>query len=149
LISLFVERFLLSFTTLFLFPIPLALSFLVSVAIVVMIQSNSSIFWSGGTSLAILHTGDWILHSLPLIEMLLILAVGYLLYARAIIASELNAIRDPQFRTLYIIYWFISPLLVLLIYSLIFNPQVYYPTVSGFSRFTLTFLRIFQLGDYG
>ncbi len=130
-IALWFERGILTFTTLFVFPIPLGTVFLVAVSIVIIIQENEDVFTAGtssGLALSLIHTGDWILHSLPLIEILLILGLGWLLYARAIIASEISSIAKSEWRAAYILYWLLVPLVPLLIYCLIWDIAVQYPT---------------------
>jgi hypothetical protein len=133
-LSLFIERGLLTFTTLFAFPILLGSTFIVAVSIIIIIQQNSTIFFVADSSawtqdaLSLLHTGDWILHSLPLVEILFILALGWAMYARAIIASELASIRKSEWKAIYVLYWILAPLVPLLIYSCIFDIATVYPT---------------------
>lgn len=130
-IALWTERWLLTFVTLLIFPIALGSTFLVMVSIVIIIQENAAVLTaslSTTLTLSLIHTGDWILHSLPVLEILLILCVGYLLYTRTIIAGEVAGMRKSEWKAIYVLYFIVSPMIPMLIYSLIFDPATHYPT---------------------
>jgi hypothetical protein len=132
-LGLFVEHWVLPFTTLFVFPLALGSVFLVAISIVIIIQQNEAVFFnctanSTSEALSLIHTGDWVLHSAPVIEILMLLGVGYVLYVRRIIASELDSIPRSEWRAVYVLYWYLAPLILMLIYSLIFDPATHYPT---------------------
>ena len=131
-VSLWSERWPLDFVVLFAFVFPLALTFVVCVSIVIIINENSDVFTAAATSgdlaLSLIHTGDWILHSLPLIEILVLIAAGWYLYVRGVLAFELSSLRRSEWKAAYFLYWFLAPLVPLLIYTLIFDPAEKYPT---------------------
>jgi hypothetical protein len=129
--SLIFERAILTFTMLFVFPIMLGSTLLVAVAIVIIIQQNAAVFTAGGgpdVALSLIHTGDWVLHQLPLVEMLMLLGYGLILYARQIIACELSQMRTGEGRALYVLYFVLSPLVPFAVYCTIFDPDTHYPT---------------------
>ena len=148
-LALWIERSLLTFVSMFLFPIPLGTTFLVSLAIVIVIQQNAEVFTAaagdgGQAALSLIHTGDWVLHNLPLIEILILLGLGWLLYIRSVIPMELSAIRSSEWRAAYMLYILIVPLVPLGIYSVIFDIEKHYPT--GIPTYILWFgLVLFDL----
>lgn len=130
-VALFTERWFLHFVTMYIFPIPLGSTFLVALSIVIIIQENQEVLVSNdnaGLALSLIHTGDWILHSLPVIEILLLMVCGWLLYARLIIGNRLATMKSAGNRTGYIIYFLLVPLVPMAIYSIAFDPAVHYPT---------------------
>jgi hypothetical protein len=134
--SLVWERWWLYFTALLAFPLTLGTTFVVNVTIVLVIQLNSRVFVAAGmgtgqdaqTALSLLHTGDWIFHDLPFIETLVLLAAGWTLYMRSVLAPELMALYNVNWRATYQAYFVFVPLLPLAIYSACFDISVQYPT---------------------
>ena len=130
-IALWCERGLLTFVVLFLLPLFLGSTLLVAVAIVIIIQQNSAVFSAGGgadVALSLIHTGDWVLHQLPLVEILMLIGFGLLFYIRQIIATEMSQMRTGEGRAGYVLYFVFVPLLPFAIYCSIFDPNDHYPT---------------------
>jgi len=116
-----------------LLPILWGTTMFVAIAIVVIIQLNDGVFlrttiYNDGTrSVATIHTGDWLLHQLPLIELLLVLFVSRtaMLHCFHVFWRDLAR---PLYRTLYTIYFVVASLLVLSLYMSNINFSLNYPT---------------------
>jgi hypothetical protein len=129
--ALWIERGLLTFTMMFLLPLFLGSTMLVAVAIVLIIQQNSAIFTSGGgpdVALSLIHTGDWILHQLPLVEIQFLLGGGLHMYARLIIAAGMSQMQTGEGRAAYVLYFVMVPLIPFAVYCSIFDAEQHYPT---------------------
>lgn len=120
--------------TLFFWPLVSASSFLVAVLIVLIVNDDGWMFIGGTTygtgsaSVGMVHTGDELIHPLPLLLLLGALPSGYLFYARSILSwyfcRELNCLG----RILYCLYWFGAALLTLIPYIILNDPMRRYPT---------------------
>jgi hypothetical protein len=71
----------LAFALLMLFPLVFNASFFVGVAIVVIVQLNdwifmhTTVFYGGPRLVGAVHTGDWLLHQLPVVEVLVLMLI--------------------------------------------------------------------------
>ena len=69
----------LAFALLMLFPIVFNVTFFVGIAIVVIVQLNdwifmhTTVFYGGPRLVGAVHTGDWVLHQLPVVEVLVLM----------------------------------------------------------------------------
>lgn len=132
LLGLVLERAVLALVCLFLLPLPLGATFDVSVAIVIVIQQNAKVFTSeadaGRTAINLIHTGDWVLHNLPLIEVIFLMGTGLLFYVRSILPAELHELRNREWGFVYRAYFYAAPLVLIGIYSIAFDITRHYPT---------------------
>lgn len=127
--ALIYERWLLTGVLLFALPIMLGTTFIVWVSIVIIVARNEDVFLGdGSTSVAKRHTGDWVVHDVPPMMMLITLALGFSMYARRALGYRERLFRTRTRRLLYVAYWLLSPLIPLGIYSLAFDIAVKYPT---------------------
>ena len=126
--ALFYERWLLTIAFAIL-PILLGTTFIISVAIVIIVQRNADIFLGdGSTSVSTRHTGDWLVHYVPPFEMVLLFAIGLGLYARRVIGYRLGLFRTRTRRAIFYVYWILVPLIPFAIYSAAFDIGEKYPT---------------------
>ncbi len=127
--ALVYERWLLTGVLLFALPVLLGTTFVVWVAIVIIVARNANVFLGDdGTSVAKRHTGDWIVHDVPLAMMLITLSMGFAMYARRALGYRERLFRSRTRRLAYLAYWLLSPLVPLGIYSLAFDIAEKYPT---------------------
>lgn len=120
------------FFVLFVIPLIYGTTSFVFLAIVVIVQMNDQVFlkttvYNAGTrAVGAIHTGDWLIHYLPLIEIFVVLLL-------------LNATAKPIFqrfyselstrgKVLYTGYFFFCAAFVLLLYMLSIDFQTNYPT---------------------
>lgn len=113
-------------------PIVWVTTAFVALAIVIIVQLNDGVFLkttqqnNGTNSVATIHTGDWILHQFPLVEILVIV----LLLRPTLVVIFHNFWR--QFSTAgkvaYTIYFHIAGLLLLAFYMTNVNYSANYPT---------------------
>ena len=118
-------------------PIVLGNVVAVAIAIIIILQNNIQLFIDGTkcdvppptdpTSLALKHTGDWLLHGWPVFGMLLLLIGGLDYFGRLIVVHSIAVMSSVQ-QWLYFVYWFLAPLVPLLIYDLVFDVDKMYPT---------------------
>lgn len=118
--------------TTLLLPVVWVTTVFVALAIVVIVQLNDGVFLktttqnNGTNSVATIHTGDWLLHQFPFVEMLVIL----LLLRPTLVIIFHNFWR--QFSTAgkvaYTIYFHTAGLLVLSFYMINIDYSVNYPT---------------------
>jgi hypothetical protein len=133
-IGVLIEGKFLKYITLYIYPIIHGSNFLVFSIIIIVIELNDSIFikgtiYAGGNiKIGDIHTGDYIVHVLPLIETLLIMLFGLLFYVRAILYHFKLHVNYKYYQYIYLLYWILSPLIPITIYSFIFNPFIQYPT---------------------
>lgn len=126
--ALFYERWLLTIAFAVL-PVLLGTTFIISVAIVIIVQRNADIFLGdGSTSVSTRHTGDWLVHYVPPFEMVLLFAIGLGLYARRVIGYRIGLFRTRTRRAIFYVYWMLSPLVPFAIYSAAFDIGEKYPT---------------------
>ena len=133
------------------YPMIIGSSFLVSFIIVVIIQRNDwdyiedTIFGLGEYHIGDIHTADWIVHVSPLIERLILGIFGQMIICRSIININYHfpftqielayekyrnykGIENIRILIFEYIWWIISPLIPLIIFSLFHNPLKEYPT---------------------
>jgi hypothetical protein len=118
-------------------PIVLGNVVAVAIAIIIILQNNIQLFIDGTkcdvpppsnpTSLALKHTGDWLLHGWPVFGMLLLLIGGMDYFGRLIIVHAITVMSSVG-QWLYFVYWFVAPLVPLIIYDLAFDVDKMYPT---------------------
>lgn len=110
--------------TRYVFPLAIGSSFLVFVLINIIVQLNDTIFTadtvlSGGTlSFGTLHTADTVVHVLTFITPLVTLVLGYVQVLRVVVRRT----------AAQLVYWFGAPLVVVTLYSVIYDPFSTYPT---------------------
>lgn len=117
---------------LFLLPLVWGTTVFVALAIIVIVQLNDGVFLKtttqneGTNSVATIHTGDWLLHQLPFVELLLIVLV---LWPTAVVIFH-NFWRQmsTSSRVAYTIYFHLSALLVLSFYMINIDYSVNYPS---------------------
>lgn len=127
--ALFYERFLLTFTLLFLFPPLFASVAVVRFGIVVIVGRNAEVFLGDGSqSVEMRYVGDFVVHSLPLGMLLYVLVAGLLLYMRRAVGYELGMFRTLRSKLLYGAYFLFSGLFLLALYTACFSVANTYPT---------------------
>ncbi len=127
--ALFYERWLLTGALLFLLPMLLGTTLLVQIGIVIIVARNGNVFLGDGSqSVANRHTGDFIVHTVPIGSLLLSLIAGLILYIRRALCYQLGLFRTRTRRVIYYVYWVLCPLLPLAIYTACFDIAVKYPT---------------------
>lgn len=127
--ALFYERFLLTFTLLFLFPPLFASVAVVRFGIVVIVGRNADVFLGDGSqSVEMRYVGDFVVHSLPLGMLLYALIAGLLMYVRRAIGYELGMFNTLRRKILYVVYVLFSGLVMLGIYTACFSIAKTYPT---------------------
>ena len=132
--AVFIEGGFLKYMTLYAYPIIHGSNFLVFSLIIIIIQCDDAIFLEGtvydGGDLRVgdLHTGDYIVHVFPIIETLITLLFGLLYYVRAVIDYHNRHTTNILSRDVYFVYWVLSPLIPISIYTVFFDPFTEYPT---------------------
>jgi hypothetical protein len=130
------------FVVLFLLPVYFNTTAFVCIAIVVIVRLNDTVFTRGsilgGTNMTIgeLHTGDWIVHYLPLFAIFAVF-VSILAYYLDFLENYWKYL-SKNARIFYIFYLFLTPLAILLLYMLTMPFDQNYPT-------TLTTWELFLL----
>jgi len=117
---------------LFLLPLTYGTVIFVAFAIVVIVELNDWVFlktstFNGGTkTIGLIHTGDFIIHYLPLFEILLVL----LLLDRSAVPIFKNfyASLRPSSKVYYTIYFLLSSLFLILLYMINMDFASNYPT---------------------
>lgn len=126
------NRALFRFFVMFIFPVVFGTTLFIGITIIVMIFLNDEIFLTntvmrGGTrTIAVAHSGDWLLHQLPVIE-IVIVTVCITRYAR----MHMRAVRSAWHGTvgywLYVVFFFTAAAWPLILYVLLFPFQRNYP----------------------
>lgn len=150
--SLFYERFLLTFTLLFLFPPLFASVAVVRFGIVVIVGRNADVFLGDGSqSIETRYVGDFVVHSLPLGMLLVALLAGLLLYIRRAVGYQLGIFRTWLGTALYAAYYMFSGLFLLAIYTACFSIAKTYPTgiPTGLLWLALIGVNILWMGFFG
>jgi hypothetical protein len=120
------------FVSLFLVPVYFNTTTFVFIAIVVIVALNDTVFTRasvlGGTNRTIgeTHTGDWIVHYLPMVALLAVLLSIQTYYLEFVQNYWKYATRNA--RIFYVFYLFLTPLAILLIYMLTMPFDQNYPT---------------------
>jgi hypothetical protein len=132
-VALPLEGKLLALTLLFALPLAIGSTFNVALLIVIAIQLNGGILLSAMPTpghVAAVHTGDWAVHVLPLLSVLVLFMVGLQRYASAVLVAAQSAWSQAWWpaRGLYAAYFVLAALVPMGVYSLIFDPAVKYPT---------------------
>lgn len=115
-----------------LYPIVFNIAFFIGVAIVAIVQINDWVFTrttvvhSGPRRVGEVHTGDWILHQLPVVQMLVVF-VMYIDDARKG-CRELRKLFTPLGTAIYYIFIVTFPSLVILLYFATEDTTQNYPT---------------------
>lgn len=121
--------------TIFFFPMIFGSVCLVLVYIMVVLQMDdgwqmlaATILGGGSLSLGSVHTLDWLIHSGPLVILLIVLWRTYgndaNLCVREFLESGHGKIKHWQL----LLYYYVAPLLPITFYMLFFNPVQQYPT---------------------
>ena len=136
-VAVIVEQLTLTLVTLWMLPIVLGNVVTVAIAIIIILQNNIQLFLDDTkcdvppplhpTSMALKHTGDWLLHGWPVFGMLLLLIAGMDYFGRLVIVHSL-ALMGSIKQWIYFIYWFVAPLVPLIIYDIAFDVDKKYPT---------------------
>lgn len=150
--ALFYERFLLTFTLLFLFPPLFASVAVVRFGIVVIVGRNADVFLGDGSqSVEMRYVGDFVVHSLPLGMLLVALLAGLLLYIRRAVGYQLGIFRTWLGTGLYTVYYLFSGLFLLAIYTACFSIAKTYPTgiPTGLLWLALIGVDILWMGFFG
>lgn len=131
LLGLVIEGPFLYYFLLIFYPILYGSNFLVFSMIIIIIQLDGwilieeTVFGVGSLTVGDLHTGDYLVHVLPLLEIYWIVFAGLHFYVnQALLTHEQNS-RNHK---LYIVYWLLCPLLLMLAFSLFFDAPSEYPT---------------------
>ena len=117
-------------------PIALGSTALVVIIILIVVAIDDRVYVSGTAAdpdtittpewtFSQIRTGDWIIHGLPLLEVLVVMLFDFQLYFRALIYHWERS--DNWWRRWWYWLWFyVAPLLPLLIYTIIFDPREKY-----------------------
>lgn len=135
LVSIVVERLFFTLTVLFALPVVLGNVVFVAIAIIIIIANNAEAYRKGSVcanppgdmSLESLHTGDWIVHGLPVFGVMVVLLCGLEFFSQNIIAKQLKA-WNAALQWLYWLFWMLGPLALITLYQLIFDVNKLYPT---------------------
>lgn len=131
---LFVNREMFQFYVLFIFPIVFGTALFVAITIVIMILLNDEIFlartvFRGGVrTIAAAHSGDWLLHQVPAIEVIIV-AACITNYARNIMRKTREAwggFRSIRYG-IYLFFFFTAPAWPLVLYIAVFPFNRNYP----------------------
>jgi hypothetical protein len=127
----------LSYILLFFLPLVFSLILFIDVAIIIIVQLNdwvftkSTVIYKGTRTVGDVHTGDWLLHYLPAIEILLLVAfysdllrLAYAQYAKITSKGEL---------LIYKFYIHLVGVVIILIYCVTMNFQQNYPINGALS----------------
>lgn len=121
--------------TLFALPIVVGSVFFVCFYIIAILQLDSGDLFiaatnvdGGSVSVGTAHTFDYVVHTGPVIDLLVMLASGYFIDIRAIAANALAVLHKNGEAVLFRLYYWITPVLPLAVYCLFFNPFQQYPT---------------------
>lgn len=141
LLGLFTEGPFLYYLLLILYPILYGSNFLVFSLIIVIIQLDGwilieeTVFGLGNSTIGDLHTGDYLVHVLPLLEIYWIVFSGLHFYVNQALSTHQQ---NSKNHALYVLYWLFCPLLLIGAFSLFFDGPTEYPT--GLPRVICVFL---------
>jgi len=129
----------------FVVPVIYGTTIFVAFAIVVIIQLNDSLFikttlYNGGTrSIGMVHTGDFLLHYMPLIEILLVLFS--ISNSLTVTFAEIYNSTEKWSRVAYIAYFLLCPVYILFFYMSNINFMTNYPTmINPYLIWLITFV---------
>ena len=120
----------------FFFPMVFGSVFLVFLFIVVVLQLDqgqlffeSTIQGGGQLDVGSVHTGDTLIHFFTVVDMFIVLLSGYFTMARLSLYMfrKLHGVNRIQ-RIAFRCYYYLSPIVPMLLYALFFNPFEEYPT---------------------
>jgi hypothetical protein len=121
--------------TLFVLPVVVGSVFFVSFYILVILQLDEGDLFiaatnvdGGSVSVGTAHTFDYIVHTGPVVDLLVLLASGYLVDVRAIAAEALRVLHKSRETLLFRLYYGVVPALTMALYCIFFNPFQQYPT---------------------
>lgn len=126
------NRALFRFFVMFIFPVVFGVVLFIGIAIIVMVFLNDEIFltrtvFRGGTrTIAVAHSGDWLLHQLPVIEVIIV-TVCITRYARIAMRNVRAAWRGTFGYWLYLFFFFTASVWPLVLYVALFPFQQNYP----------------------
>ncbi len=129
------DRLLYRNLTLFVLPVVVGSVFFVCFYIIVILQLDSGDLFiaatnvdGGSVSVGTAHTFDYIVHTGPVVDLLVLLASGYFVDIRAIAADALRVLHEHREAFLFRLYYWVVPVLPMALYSVFFNPFQQYPT---------------------
>lgn len=121
--------------TLFVLPVVVGSVFFVCFYIIVILQLDSGDLFiaatnvdGGSVSVGTAHTFDYIVHTGPVVDLLILLASGYFVDVRAIAADALRVLNENREVILFRLYYWVVPALPMSLYCVFFNPFQQYPT---------------------
>lgn len=133
--------------TLFVLPVVVGSVFFVCFYIIAILQLDSGdLFISatnidgGSVSVGTAHTFDYIVHTGPVVDLLVLLASGYFVDVRAVAAYALAVLDKHGETILFRLYHLTAPALPLTLYCIFFNPFHQYPTDA--SPFVATIIAV-------
>ena len=126
LVGFFVEGIFLSFLVLFIVPIVFSMTFMVYILIIILIAIDGGIFASHGTTdIGMVHLGDQLIHTFPLLGLFIMLVFDFKIIIRATFYHFTRS-RPWWHVAIYMVYFLFSPMLLFGIYSAVFNPLEQY-----------------------
>lgn len=151
--------------TLFFLPSVFGSVCFVLVYIIIVLQMDdgwqllaATILGGGSLTLGSVHTFDWIIHTGPLVILLVIMWAVYGNDANACIQTFIEALPRKLNKWQFLPYYYVAPLFPITIYMIFFNPVEQYPTsaplltlglgiISYFIIMTLLFLILTEKPD--
>ena len=124
-LSLLVKRGSLTLVLLLGFPLINGTTFFVTIAIVIIIALNADVLNGGDHAPEQVHTADFLLHPMQTLTLVTLLYIGLLNDVRSIVRGRWLEWRWPM-RGLYTAYFFLIPLLPLMIYGAVEDPRERY-----------------------
>jgi hypothetical protein len=133
--ALFIEHLVLTWTLIVALPIVLANVVFVAVAILVIVANDAEAYRRrsecdtppGDLTLEMLRTGDWLIHGGPVFGVLLLMIAGLEFFSQHTLVRQLRR-WNAAGHWLYWLYWMVAPIVLVSIYSLIFDVGKLYPT---------------------
>lgn len=129
------DRILYRNLALFALPVVVGSVFFVSFYIIVILQLDSGDLFiaatnvdGGSVSVGTAHTFDYIVHTGPVVDLLVLMASGYLVDVRAVAADALRVLQENREVIFFRMYYWIVPALPMALYCVFFNPFQQYPT---------------------
>lgn len=148
--------------TIFFFPMVFGSVCFVLVYIIIVLQMDdgwqliaATILGGGSLTMGSVHTFDWIIHTGPLVVLLVILWTTYGIDANTCVLSYFEYLSRRVSKWQFLPYYYIAPLIPITIYMIFFNPVEQYPTsapiltlglgvISYFIIMTILFLIMFS-----